>query len=170
MTYPQAMPPSTALADGRPPSIRTAVWLMYLGALLSLINIFVGMAAKDSVLDDVRRQAVESGKSAVEADAAVNDISGPYTAAVLFGGVIGILLWLWMVWKNGQGRKWARIVATVLFATHTLSLIGAFIGAPGTSGPALWLSVLMWIVGLAALYFLWRRDAGDYYDRMSMRT
>ncbi len=36
-------------------------------------------------------------------------------AAVSIASLVVIALWLWMARENGQGRNWARILATVLF-------------------------------------------------------
>ena len=40
--------------------------------------------------------------------------------------LVPVALWLWMARANGQGRNWARILSTVLFALATLELISVF--------------------------------------------
>jgi hypothetical protein len=80
-----------------------------------------------------------------------------------------IALWLWMARANGRGRNWARIVSTVLFGAATLDLTGAFSWPPGIrlslvpmvfgpTGP-----VLTWLVGLAAVWLLWRPASGAFF-------
>ena len=73
-----------------------------------------------------------------------------------------------MARANGQGRNWARSLSMVLFGVATLDLTGAF-GTPGIQvefvpvlfGPAL--PVLTWLVGLAAVWLLWRPASTAYF-------
>lgn len=160
----------TATPATRPQSLRNAVWLMYLGALLSLISIIFGVTSKSSVLDDARREALEKGDAPADVDNAVNVLSSVYTGMVIVGGIIATLLWLWMAWANGKGRKWARILATVLFAISTLGVIGAITGTAQTGALNMWLSIATWLVGLLAIFFLWRRDSSEYFNLVSSRS
>ena len=104
-------------------------------------------------------------------------------------GIIAVLIWLWIAWKNRTGRNWARIVATVLFALSCLGLPelltggrlstmpstltaanGAPIAVPPLDIPA-WLiaaGVVNWLLGLAIVILLWQRAASQYYDAVSL--
>ena len=83
-------------------------------------------------------------------------------------GLVGIALWLWMARANGQGRSWARILSTVLFALATLQLIGDLqqaVSPAGTIEPVLGLllAVLVWLPGLAAVWLLWRPASSAFF-------
>jgi len=148
-----------------PRSVKTAVWLMYFGALLSLIGILVGVATKNDLLDATRRKLVEEGNIPAEVDSAMNAASNFFTWSVIVGGIIATLLWLLMAWANSKGRTWARIVATILFVLSTITVIGSIFGAQETGAANFWLSIVMWLIGLVAVVLLWRADSSEYYHR-----
>ena len=78
------------------------------------------------------------------------------------GGLIGAALWLWMAQSCRAGKSWARIVSTVLFGIDTLSVIASF--ARVTNGAAGRIfSIVIWLVGLAAIILLWQRESSAYF-------
>ena len=63
-------------------------------------------------------------------------------------GLALIALWLWMARATSQGKHWARISSTVLFALATLQLIG-------NHGVVQVLTAVMtWLTGLPAVWLL----------------
>jgi hypothetical protein len=68
-----------------------------------------------------------------------------------------------MARKNGQGKNWARILSTVLFALATLDLFGV-VSQPKTV-LGLIFPVLTWLVGLGAVVFLWRKESTDFFKQ-----
>ena len=76
-------------------------------------------------------------------------------------GVIAIGLWLWMARANSRGKNWARITSTVLFAIETLSVLEALRGPKTAVG--LIFPVLTWLVGLGAVWFLWRPESTAFF-------
>jgi hypothetical protein len=60
-----------------------------------------------------------------------------------------------------NGKNWARITGTVLFAIGTLDTF-AGLGAP-IAGPVKIWAILVWLVGLAAVVFLWRRTSSAFF-------
>ena len=74
-------------------------------------------------------------------------------------GVIGTALWLWMARANGQGKNWARILSSVLFAVDTLSLL-AVLNAPSLLGVLF--TALIWLAGLSAIVLLWRKESTEF--------
>jgi hypothetical protein len=91
------------------------------------------------------------------------------TGAIVFGLVV-IALWLWMARANGRGRNWARILSTVLFGLATLQLISqASVQQPVShAGFAVMVfgvivPVLAWLVGLAAVWLLWRPASSAFF-------
>jgi hypothetical protein len=86
----------------------------------------------------------------------------------IVSSLVPIALWLWMAQVNGQGRNWARSLSTVLFGLATLQLTSVF-PVPGISvgfgftpfGPTV--PVLTWLIGLAAVWLLWRPDSSAFF-------
>jgi hypothetical protein len=83
-------------------------------------------------------------------------------------GLAVIALWLWMARATGQGRNWARILSTVLFGLATLQLRGVFGGPVNHLGIGLIVlglivPVLGWLVGLAAVWLLWRPASSAFF-------
>lgn len=150
----------------RPESISRAVTLMRAGAVISLLAIVVSLATIGSLKDTIRQRLAASGTQATNAD--VNAAFSVGVAAAIILGLIGVGLWLWMAWKNGQGRRWARIVATVLGALNGLSLIFDLTSASSTT-LSLVFQVVSVVIGFAALYFLYRPDANQYFTASSAR-
>jgi hypothetical protein len=137
-------------------TVRAAVRLMYAGAAASTANLIMLLA----VIADIRAYHVAGGHRLAAA------VVGQQIASCL----VPIVLWLWMARANGQGRNWARHLSAVLFGLATLNLTGAF-GTPmiqlrlvpvvGVFGPAV--SVLIWLIGLAAVWLLWHPASTTYF-------
>ena len=78
-------------------------------------------------------------------------------------GLALIGLWLWMARATSQGKNWARILSTVLFALATLELLSALEGI-GKDGVAQALFAgLTWLSGLAAVWMLWRPASSAFF-------
>jgi hypothetical protein len=75
--------------------------------------------------------------------------------------VLGIALWLWMAWANNQGKNWARILSTVLFGLATLDMVGVLTEPKTVYG--LVFPVLTWLVGLGAVFLLWRPESTAFF-------
>jgi hypothetical protein len=144
-----------------PQSVLNAVKLMYVGAGLSVLGL-IALAVTAGGL----RQRIENDHPTVNGKPAT---ATQITALVHFsialgiiGGVIGVALWLWMAKKTGQGRPWARILSSVLFALCTLDLLNVFRGT-GTSAFTIISAVLTWLVGLGAIVLLWVPSSSPYF-------
>ena len=127
-----------------------------------------------------------SGSGTRVPDSTIKDI---FLVIAIVGGIVAVLVWLWIAWKNRAGRSWARVVATVLFGLSCLGLPelltgghlsgmpstltaadGATITVPPVAVPA-WLiaaGVVNWLLGLAIIILLWQRAASGYYDAVSL--
>jgi hypothetical protein len=147
-----------SVKDGAPPpqSVLNAVKLMYAGAVVSGISVilqFITIAAERS---SFRKQHPHYTA------AHIHQLVVGAVAGVTFIGVISIGLWILMARTNLAGRGWARIAASVLFALDTIFLIesvrmyGLQIG--------LIPDVLIWLIGLGAVMFLWRRESSDFFQ------
>jgi hypothetical protein len=145
-------------------SVRAAVWLMCAGAAITAVNLIVSLIV---MLADSAGMKAAIGKAQPGLTAA--QASQQYRSAITFGivsGLVVIALWLWMAGATGQGRNWARIVSTVLFGLATLELSNA-VGGPGivfgVSVFGVIVPVLGWLVGLVAVWLLWRPASTAFF-------
>ena len=155
-SYPQGQGAPGAVAPAaRPPAMQRAVQLMYAGAALGLISEIVnGVTAHNAVF-------TFSSSSSTTATTAYK--SG-YIAGAIVAGIIVTLLWLWMAWKTGAGRGWARVLSTVFFGISCLALIGALVSlANAHTYLAFIVALITWGVGLTALIHLWKRESTDFF-------
>jgi hypothetical protein len=130
-------------------TVRAAVKLMYAGAAVSTVNLVILLA--------------------LTVDIKGSWLNTPFIPVAIAWSLAPLALWLWMARETGRGRNWARIVSTVLFGAATLDLTEVF-GPPGirlslvpvTAGsPAV--PVLYWLVGLAAVWLLWRPASRAFF-------
>ena len=110
-------------------TVRAAVWLTCAGAVMPAASLILGLVT--------------------------------LSTKGIVGGLVVTALWLCMARAIGQGRNGARIFSVVLSGLVTLVLaIAVFaLGGPGhvagMTVPSLVLSVLNWLIGLAAVCLLW---------------
>jgi hypothetical protein len=140
----------------QPPSVVNAVRLMYAGAGLSAIGLIFDFVGLSSVKKTLEQQHPDM------TTAQINSIETVTVAVVVVVGLLGIGLWIWMALANGKGKSWARIVASVLFALSTLDLLISLAGVGVRSGFIL--GILVWLVGLAAIILLWRKDSSAFFQ------
>ena len=147
----------------RPPAMDTAVRLMKVGAIWSLVQILFVFAFSSQIRDAVEKSSAK-GRTPLSADqvdaaVAVSKVTG------IAGGLLAAALWYWMSVANGKGRSWARIVATVLGALSVLSFLA---GLVQPSSALVKLSALVTVViGAAALFFMYRRESSEFYAASS---
>jgi hypothetical protein len=72
----------------------------------------------------------------------------------------------WTAAQINQGKNWARILSTVLFCLATLDLFGVF-SAPKTA-IGLVFPVLTWLVGLGAVFLLWRPESTAFFKSQGL--
>jgi hypothetical protein len=143
----------------RPPrSVRSAVGLMYAGAALELLGLVVALVTIGSLKSAIF--AAHPGYTAAQLHAAEVHRTVPLVA----GAVITAGLWLWMAWANGRGLGWARVVSAVFFGINTLDLLASFRLLRGT--PDLAVSIVIWLVGGAAVVLLFSKDSGQFYHQV----
>ncbi len=146
----------------KPQSITYAVYLMLAGAALSLIGLITGLATMSDLKDTIRDSLQNSNPGFTE-----NDLDTAFSIAVtsvVVLGIIGILLWLWMAWKNGQGRGWARVVATVFGGLNILFFLIGLTGAQQTTTSADIINLVSVVIAVIVLVLLWRKESSAYYE------
>ena len=143
-----------------PPPVMNAVKLMYVGAAVSTVSLIISLADIGGV-----KTAIKKAKPSWTA-AQINQYDRFIISVAIVSGVIGIALWLWMARANNQGKNWARILSTVLFCLATLDLFGVF-SAPKTA-IGLVFPVLTWLVGLGAVFLLWRPESTAFFKSQGL--
>ncbi len=153
--YPSSGKPVEPEAPPAPPSVLNAVKLMYVGAAVSTVSLVISLTDIGGT-----KAAIRKARPSLTATQ-VNQLNTFIITLAVVSGVIGVALWLWMARANSQGRNWARIVSTVLFGLATLDLFGVFSQPKTLLG--LVFPVLTWLIGAAAVFFLWRPDSTAFF-------
>jgi hypothetical protein len=145
-----------------PSSVTSAVQLMYAGAASAVLNAIVGAVVGYGVVHNILEKQPNVKPVSVTEGTAFD------VTVVIFFGLTGTALWLCMAYANRNGRSWARILSTVLFALLTLSLPLGFIEVPD-----IWTrltGLIQWALGLAALVLLWIGPSSAYFAAMRRPT
>src|SRR5580700_7787389 len=143
----------------RPTSVVTAVWLMYGGAVLTVVGMFIDLV----VISQLRTTYLTDHPLLDQAGInRINSLAGAGDLAVIIGCVIGASLWLTLAVAANRGHGWTRVVGTVLFGIDTLVFI-ATIGRPGISAIKT-IHTLIWLVGLVTVVMLWQRQASQFFS------
>jgi hypothetical protein len=153
--YPSTDRPVEPDKPPAPQSVLNAVKLMYAGAAVSAVSLIISLATIGGTKD-----AIKKAKPSLTATQ-LNQLNTFIIALAVVSGVIGVALWLWMARKNGQGKSWARILSSVLFALATVDLFGVLSQPKTVLG--LVFPVLTWLIGLGAMVFLWRRESTEFF-------
>ncbi|MFC7405820.1 hypothetical protein [Georgenia alba] len=168
---PDPRPAPALVTPRRPGTVRAAVALMYLGAAVTVavaILVLTGgvRAGRDLTLQD------EAGTSGLPGSGLVVGMLATVVAIAILGVAS---VWLVMAITNRRGRRWARVVATVLAAfnlgnmlavSHAIADAYAGVMPPGFDDPQMLPGLLPWLayvgVGLAAVVLLWLPASSAY--------
>jgi hypothetical protein len=153
--YPSSGKPVELERPPAPPSVANAVKLMYVGAAVSTVSLIISLADISGTKTAIRK--ARPNLTATQ----VNQLNTFIISLAIVSGLIGIALWLWMARANNQGKNWARILSTVLFGLATLDLVGVVTEPKTLLG--LLFPVLTWLVGLGAVWLLWRPDSSAFF-------
>lgn len=145
--HPMARPPI-------PPPVSLAVKLMYVGALLSVLGIFVQFLLQD----DLRAMFEDQPNMTPEL---VDTAMGVGLGVGVVFGLLAAGLWVLNAVFNARGRNWARILSTVLAGLNVVStLLGLLQPSPALSRV---LSLLGLVLAAAILVLLWRPGNKAFY-------
>jgi hypothetical protein len=134
------------------PTVWAAVRLMYAGALVCVVNLAISIVSL--ALNGPRGVTLRLGERSQSLSVAI--------AVGLLGSLFVVALWLWMARTTSQGRGWARICSTALFALASFELISVAAASKMLLGLIFWAPT--WVVSAAATWLLWRPDSGVYFD------
>ncbi len=162
-SYPQSTGPAVEPVS-QPQSIVMAVRLMWAGAVLAAIGLLVGLLTLGSLKDNIKDVLTKNNTTYTQSD--IDTAYNVGVATIVIVGVFGIALWLWLAWANGNGRKWARIVATVLGAINVLFTVISLAQGESTGG-SLILAMIGVVLAIAIVVLLWRKESTDYYNARS---
>ena len=159
--YPSSGQPVELERPPAPPSVMNAVKLMYVGAAVSTVSLIISLADIGGT-----KTAIRKARPSLTATQ-VSQLNTFIISLAIVSGLIGVALWLWMAWANKQGKNWARILSTVLFGLATLDLVGVFSEPKTLLG--LLFPVLTWLVGLGAVFLLWRPASTAFFKPQELR-
>jgi hypothetical protein len=131
----------------------TAVRLMYAGAAFAVVWA-IGVITVSASIVKHHPLVTTSGN---------HRLAGAVTLAVLLS-VADIALWLGIARACRRGKRGARITGTVLFALHTLGVLGVVASAQAGLGPAKVLTLIGWLIGCGAVVFLWQRSSSAFFN------
>jgi hypothetical protein len=139
--------------------IRRVLGTMYVGLVLTLLAVAVAILADHS--GDIARQLRDAYP-----DWSAERVSENRSVVLIYligiGGV-GAALWLWMAWAVSRAKRWARLVATGIFAVATMD---ALINLTQPQPTAVDLAGLApCLAGLVAIALLWTRTAGTHFTK-----
>jgi hypothetical protein len=139
-----------------PRPVKTAVLLMYAGAAVTAVTLVVTVLTIHSIESTMETKANYTPQQAHS-----------LVIAAIVEAVITLGVWLLMAWANRSGQGWARITATVLFGVNTVGVLLAFLR--GAEAVNLVLAVVVWLIGLAAIVLLWRKESSQYFATATPR-
>lgn len=163
MSNPPPPPPyaaSSAPGTGTAPAaVRTAATLVYVLLAVNAIRTLAAIVAKDSLVDAwLEDQGIDPDSSSV----VLRDGAPAYVAIAIISLVVFGVLMVVLAQQFLRGKKWARIVATIL------AVLGVLGGVLSFAQPApIWyqlLGVLAAVVSAAIIYFLYRPESNAFFQ------
>ena len=138
-----------------PKTVQNAVTAMYAGTAASLLGIVVEVLTVNAT-----KTAIEKRSPAMTASQ-VSSAQHVLIAGFVASGVIAAAVWIFLALACRRGHGWARITGTVLFGLATLDTVVG-LTAPLAGPVKLW-GLLVWLAGLVAVTFLWRRSSTAFF-------
>jgi hypothetical protein len=177
-SYPSGGTPLAQYAPGRrrptraelPPPILAAARLMYLGALVTALNVIFGSMVKarytktanDYKLVAAKFAGTARGTHATDVANHASTMAGEIAVVVGLGGLIGVICWLVIASAARRGRGWTRVAGTLLLGLDTAGLLTILVGTDNDPTVRV-TTIVIWVIGLLALIPLWGRQARDFF-------
>ncbi len=138
-----------------PASVRTAVTVMYAGAVASLIGIVVDLTTLSATKSAIEQHFPELTTSQVNGQGRV------LMAGWIAGGLLAAGMWIFVAQACMRGKSWARTTGTVLFGIDTLQVLGG-LAVPVAASVKIF-ALVVWLVGLVAVTLLWRGTSSAFF-------
>jgi hypothetical protein len=152
--YPQAPSPygmGPVARPALPDSMRRAIGLMWAGLGLGVLDSIVAGVMADSLFTMQTTNTVA--------------YHGAVVGGEVFGALVQVALWLWMLWKVQAGRPWARVLSTVFFGFTCLQFLIVVVDGAGVAKV---LITIYFAVALAALIMLYQRESTAFFGAAKM--
>ena len=150
--------PAEPLRPPAPAPVRTAGKFMYAGAISAAAELIATLTFSW----DIKLYHLALGGHNYTS-AQLSHVRPLIIAVVIAFGLAEIALWLWMARTTSQGKNWARILSTVLFALATLKLLSGLEVIGKTGAGTVFFDALDWLTVLAAVWLLWRPAASAFF-------
>jgi len=148
----------------RPPrSVRGAVRLMCVGAVVQLAAAVTVMVTADSVRAALARQP---GLTAAVRNQALSLLTFRAVSAAVAVGV-----WLLLAWAISQGRDVGRFAFSSFFALITLTMLMAQAQHGAADAPADMIAgAALWLIALVTMVLIFTRQSNRYYRQAVQRV
>lgn len=155
--YPLGPPPPRLPHLQRPHEVQVAVYLWIMSLVLGLVSSVVTFPAmKQQFSDELHKQWASTP------DLATADTGTLATLIIAVIIVLGLLIHGFFIVKLAGGRRWARIVLTVI---GVLSVVGAVLGVRSAGPVDAALSVVDALLIAAAVVYMYSEGAKAYFTQ-----
>jgi Domain of unknown function (DUF1707) len=164
-----AVPPYQPARARAPLPVRTAAWLMCLGAVLTLADAATVLVT----LPGVRSAAVQDVDFVDFAGGRWHIFTLTVIVPALASAPIVAGVWLWLAWANRRGYAWARSAFLAFVGVLTIGQLFVFGASAGKDAlQYTWADLLattaLWLVGLVAMTLIFTEKASPYYQRRAV--
>jgi hypothetical protein len=136
--------PAGPLRPPAPKPVLTAAKLMYGGAALSAAYLIATLPFMGGLHGKALGHSLTGTPLTI-------------TVVIVVFGLVPVASWLWLALAASQGKDWARILFTVLFALASLQL------TESRGIVQVFTVALTWLIGLAAVWLLWRPACSTFF-------
>jgi hypothetical protein len=142
-------------------TVRTAVALMYAGALVDAVGVAVLLATTGSMKSRIMTAHPDFTVADWHTLMAVEIV--PHAVA----GGLAIAFWVVAAWANGQGRDWGRRAFALYFCLASLAVLFVLtVGGAVYATAATAIALVLWTLGLVIVLLIFNRRSEPYYWRM----
>jgi hypothetical protein len=145
--------------------MRLATKLMFAGVGLTVVSLVVFFSRTEQLAEAIAEENPWRSRDSVDLE-----VSRERGREVM-RAVLGVCLWVWMAAKNGQGRKWARIVGTVFGVIYLLGaalLAAVFLGADDAridyAAPAMVVTAVGVGLAVTILVLMYKPESSRFYE------
>ena len=146
-----------------PAIVRNAIKVMYAGLAVTVVDVVLSLVAVGRYAQDADLARGVDSAAEQKADQMAGAI-----AIGLAADIIGLACWVLLAVAARRGRGWTRVAGTVLLAVYTIVTLVVAFGTKGDPG-ARFTTLLVWLLGIAALVPLWSRQAREFFNAWRKR-